>query len=335
MSGSDARCPFCDPDQIEPQTVTQTQHLSLLADLHPIADGHLLIVTRDHLPCVAALPIPYDSELEGLIAATRSFLADRYGPTTILEHGSVAQTVPHAHLHLIPNVPDFRDTLAHGRERNDTDGWPALRRWFAERGPYLYYACDDGASIFPPDRDEPGHLVRLAADARRAGSPAPASDSGERAARRLRSEWQHFQSETNGAAADVVACFLERDGRLALFKRSARVDSAPGRWHVVAGYLPLGADPLDHALTEIGEETGLSREQLALRSAGEAFVIPDAFRRIRWRVHPFLFRVLDGEPHLNWEHDELAWVEPRMIPAYRCMPWVGDVYESLDASARG
>jgi hypothetical protein len=55
---------------------------------------------------------------------------------------------------------------------------------------------------------------------------------------------------------------------------------------------------------------------------------------MRWRIFPFLFEVLDGEPRLNWEHDDLAWVAPEEIGAYGTMGWLPQVYFSLEAAAR-
>ena len=53
-------------------------------------------------------------------------------------------------------------------------------------------------------------------------------------------------------------------------------DSAPGRWHLVAGYLPRGADPLEHALTEVAEETGLESTQVRLMAQGGALSIGES-----------------------------------------------------------
>ena len=35
-----------------------------------------------------------------------------------------------------------------------------------------------------------------------------------------------------------------------------------------------------------------------------------------WRIHPFLFDVIDGEPRLNWEHTDLRWVYPGEVFDY-------------------
>ena len=57
-------------------------------------------------------------------------------------------------------------------------------------------------------------------------------------------------------------------------------------------------------------------------------------RSTGWRIHPFLFEVLAGEPRLNWEHDDLTWVEPAAIGAYGTMHWLTPVYFSLETIAR-
>src|SRR4051794_29305833 len=91
--------PFCAGDQREPQTLTETKHFSVLADRNPVRDGHLLIVTREHLPCVAALPASWDEELSGITAEAREFLGEIYGPSIVYERSG--DPARHMHLHVV------------------------------------------------------------------------------------------------------------------------------------------------------------------------------------------------------------------------------------------
>jgi 8-oxo-dGTP pyrophosphatase MutT (NUDIX family) len=154
-------------------------------------------------------------------------------------------------------------------------------------------------------------------------------DGGRGAAEAIRARWRQEQLAAGAGPSAVVTCFLQRDGRLCLLQRSQLVDGARGLWHVVAGYLPRGSAPLQHALIEIQEETGLSASQVGLVRSGEPVRIPDRWGGPGWLVHAFLFDLLEGEPSLNWEHVALAWVRPDQLTSYRCVPWLHHVYEQL------
>ena len=110
----------------------------------------------------------------------------------------------------------------------------------------------------------------------------------------------------------VVTAFLQRaDGRVLLLRRSEAVGSFRGLWAGVSGRIE-DVPPLEQALREIREETGVGPEDALLVGRGEPF-------GVRWgatiyRVHPFRFRVPEVRITLDWEHREADWVEPdRML----------------------
>ena len=90
----------------------------------------------------------------------------------------------------------------------------------------------------------------------------------------------------------VVTAFLRYRGRVLLVRRSGRVGSYQGRWSAISGYLE-DPDPLQQALREIREETGLDTEVLRLRARAEPLEVPAPELGICWMVHPFLFELDD------------------------------------------
>jgi ADP-ribose pyrophosphatase YjhB (NUDIX family) len=125
----------------------------------------------------------------------------------------------------------------------------------------------------------------------------------------------------------VVTVFLRHEGKILLLRRSERVGSYRGRWAGVAGY--LDADPLAQAMTEIGEETGLSAADVHLVGRGRAVAVDDAELGRRWTVHPFLFDVAEPERvRLDWEHTEAAWVRPGEILERETVPGLWEAYLS-------
>jgi 8-oxo-dGTP pyrophosphatase MutT (NUDIX family) len=125
----------------------------------------------------------------------------------------------------------------------------------------------------------------------------------------------------------IVAVVLHRCGRIGLFRRSALVGSDPGRWHCVTGYLETGT-PLENAVRELREETGLGRADLVSVAAGPVLSLPGT-PGPPWRVHTFFAETHRRSLTLNWEHDCYAWVRPeelRQTGEYDArVPWLGAV----------
>lgn len=130
----------------------------------------------------------------------------------------------------------------------------------------------------------------------------------------------------------VVTAFLMRPGpagpRLLLLRRSARVGSYRGRWAAVSGYLE--GEPLQQALREIEEETGLGPAEVRLLRRGPLVAAPDPGLGRRWLVHPFLFEVVGRRPlRLDWEHVEARWVRPESVFRYPTVPRLPEALQAV------
>lgn len=135
----------------------------------------------------------------------------------------------------------------------------------------------------------------------------------------------------------VVTAFLRHRGALLLLRRSERVGSYRGRWAAVSGYLE-GSDPLEQALREVEEETGIGRGQLRLVATGEPFTVADAALGRTWKVHPFLFELdQPAVPRLDWEHSEWRWVRPAGLAGLDTVPRLAEGLRACwpDATATG
>ena len=132
----------------------------------------------------------------------------------------------------------------------------------------------------------------------------------------------------------VVACFLRHGNKICLLKRSLSVGSSPGRWHCVTGFLEPGVQPLEQALTEIVEETGLLAETVQLVGAPKPLRMERPGQGWVWVVYPFLFETTSPSLRLDWEHDEYRWIDPSELAATDCVPWIRDVWGALGEGGR-
>jgi diadenosine tetraphosphate (Ap4A) HIT family hydrolase len=120
-------CPFC---AVEPARIAaQNEHAIALRDAYPVAPGHTLAVPRKHVSSIYELELEEQRALWDLVGEVRKQLLAEMQPDGFnigFNDGLAAgQTVPHAHVHLIP------------RRRGDVRDPRGGIRWvIAENAPY-------------------------------------------------------------------------------------------------------------------------------------------------------------------------------------------------------
>ncbi|MGB2939400.1 MAG: HIT domain-containing protein, partial [Candidatus Dormiibacterota bacterium] len=138
-AGTVADCVFC-AEAAHPAALLQTDRLALIPDLYPLMPGHLLVITRNHELCMGSAPDAVRAELPGLVDEASRFIRGEYGLEPLLwENGVAGQTVPHAHLHLIPiAVDDLADSLTADPDSVEISGWDQVAARFRDAGEYHY-----------------------------------------------------------------------------------------------------------------------------------------------------------------------------------------------------
>jgi 8-oxo-dGTP pyrophosphatase MutT (NUDIX family) len=117
----------------------------------------------------------------------------------------------------------------------------------------------------------------------------------------------------------VVTCFLLQNSHILLLKRSQHVRTFKGKWAAVSGYIESDAD--HQSLTEIEEETGLLPTDVMLIKKGEPIEVENIQNRVRWVVHPYLYKVITDKPvRIDWEHVEFRWIDPDVLADFDMVP---------------
>ena len=111
---SETNCPFCgvDPEQV---IISDLEALAV-HDGYPVTEGHTLVVPRRHVTTLFELPPDEQANIWLFVSRVRDFLAAKLNVENFnvgVNDGKLAgQTVPHAHIHIIPrregDVPDPR-----------------------------------------------------------------------------------------------------------------------------------------------------------------------------------------------------------------------------------
>ena len=110
----DPNCNFCKilQGQLPSSTVYEDDVCQVILDIHPITKGHMLILPKQHFQSVMSVGMTQEMSmhmmrLAHLITMALTKLKKEqdpcHGTNLLMNNGSAAwQTVPHAHLHVIP-----------------------------------------------------------------------------------------------------------------------------------------------------------------------------------------------------------------------------------------
>jgi len=138
---------------------------------------------------------------------------------------------------------------------------------------------------------------------------------------------------------------VDREGRVFV---GQRLDSTLEAWQMPQGGIDPGEDPLDTAVRELGEETGIAPEHVALIHAADGWFTYDLPPELvgkawkgKWRGQTqrwFLFRFLgrDADVNIATAHPEFRawrWIDPDDLPRL-VVPFKRDLYEAVLAAFR-
>jgi len=129
---------------------------------------------------------------------------------------------------------------------------------------------------------------------------------------------------------EVVTCFLTYKKKILLLKRSNDVKTYKGYWAGISGYVEKNEEPLETAVKEIVEETGLKTTDFKLVKRGKPIKFKDNHveKLFHWTIHPFLFSTEINKIQIDWEHTDYKWVFPEEITNFQTVPKLKEAFES-------
>lgn len=132
-------CPHCDHASFaleKPLFVTDTFYV--VCDVHPLTEGHILIIPKQHISCAGAFSEHVFTEFLSLYQQVSKFVKETYGSVSSFEHGILGQTVFHAHVHILPYNGDASSIIPEGINRLRRLRIDTLREEYQREGKYLF-----------------------------------------------------------------------------------------------------------------------------------------------------------------------------------------------------
>ncbi len=147
-------CIFCGKERDE-YRIYESKNFLVRIGIGLIAPGHIMLITRDHLPCFGVLPKKLQEEFLQIKRKMLNALHQTFGSPFQIEYGIWGQTVSHAHIHFIPlQGPGYyiksiiKEMVEPGNIKIEEVNHSDLRKIFKKEGGYVTieedgrtYAC--------------------------------------------------------------------------------------------------------------------------------------------------------------------------------------------------
>lgn len=135
-------CPHCDPNSFALKyPLEETKNFWIVCDVHPLVEGHVLIIPKKHLSCIGEYPSDEYLEFLSLFHKYSDFIEKTYGSVSTFEHGKIGQTVFHSHVHLLPYKGNPLEIIPEGLNNlTSFDDFSNLKEIFIQEGKYLFFS---------------------------------------------------------------------------------------------------------------------------------------------------------------------------------------------------
>lgn len=130
-----------------------------------------------------------------------------------------------------------------------------------------------------------------------------------------------------------AGCFIRKDGKYLVLRRSDKKKYAPGVTHPVGGKVEIGENPYFTAVREVKEETGLDIENMRL----EAVLLeiePVIGEPYNWLVFHFSADYRGGEVKTT-DEGELVWLSPEDYRQEKLFASIPPVIEHIFNKEKG
>ncbi|MEK9143849.1 MAG: HIT family protein [Patescibacteria group bacterium] len=137
-------CPHCDHASFaleKPLLVTDA--FNIVCDVHPLIEGHILIIPKEHISCAGAFSEHIFAEFLSLYQRVSKFVKETYGSVNAFEHGILGQTVFHAHVHILPYNGDAARVIQEGMGHVRQLRIDQLREAYQKEGKYLFFSIEN------------------------------------------------------------------------------------------------------------------------------------------------------------------------------------------------
>jgi len=173
-SFENSKCEFCSKFGNKSSSTSKWFDLEMLSlddfavipGVGPLAEGYLMIVTRQHIRSMAELSTEQFSILAGLKRHVRAVIEKYYGSPIIFEHGPALKSgsggscIDHAHFHILPLEIDLVSILKNEHSLRSINEIKSLAEYPAKKVSYLFFENQKGDMYICEAANLPSQYLR-------------------------------------------------------------------------------------------------------------------------------------------------------------------------------
>lgn len=125
---------------------------------------------------------------------------------------------------------------------------------------------------------------------------------------------------TNIRYCPVINCVVKFGEKILIVERSKGMKLYPEHWNGISGFLDDAQDFKEKILEELGEELGLTKENILSVTLAEIFQQDAPDIKKTWIVHPVLVEVNTDQVRLDWEAQKFQWILPEETKQHKLLP---------------
>lgn len=131
---------FCKYDT-PANVIVESDFFYVIPTMGQLSDGgHLLVIPHEHYSCLGAMDERLFDEFEPFVDKLKKAVTVAYGKPILFEHGVLGQSVPHAHLQLVPSCVDLFPSISREfKSFQQLISLRELRELHRTKGMYLLY----------------------------------------------------------------------------------------------------------------------------------------------------------------------------------------------------
>jgi len=142
-------CPHCNLSSFATKhPLKETKNFIVVCDVHPLIEGHILIMPKQHISCIGEYRKNFLDEFLELYKQFLNFIKQTYGSVSSFEHGKIGQTVFHSHVHLLPFKGKPTEIVPEGTGKlSKLQTISELIAVFNKDNKYLFFSIEDNLWI--------------------------------------------------------------------------------------------------------------------------------------------------------------------------------------------
>ena len=134
---------------------------------------------------------------------------------------------------------------------------------------------------------------------------------------------------THARWAPVINCVVKYGSRMLVVRRSPEINFYPGYWNGISGFLDDHQSLTEKVYSELKEELGLTKSQIAKIEIGDIFDQDEPKYNKTWIVHPVLVEVKTDKVRLDWEASDYKWLTLSEVKKIKLLPSFAETLERL------